>query len=61
MRTHTFENGDPEMASEDREERERFERKIREEREKKEYGQVEPNKAIVPQSQPGPTPDDDDE
>lgn len=48
------------MADDNRDERERLERKIREEREKKEYGQVEPNKAVLPQSQPGPTPDDDE-
>lgn len=48
------------MAPDNRDERE-TERKIREEREKKEFGQVEPNKSVHPQSQPGPTPDDDDE
>lgn len=48
------------MADGDRQERERLERKIREAREKKEFGQVEPNKSIHPQSQVGPTPDDDE-
>ena len=47
------------MADKSRDERE-LERKIREEHERKEYGQVEPNKAVLPQSQPGPTPDDDE-
>lgn len=36
------------------------ERTPRKERVKKEFGQVEPNKSVHPQTQPGPTPDDDE-